>query len=665
MPGRGLPLGVQGDKFTGDLPNGLARLGLRIRPVAATQLAQRRLLAADVTGQLIQGVHRDEQLVGRLPPLVGGVLQNQVLPASPAYGALHHLRETADSVLVVNHQITRGQCQRIDGVAPPRRQPLALRTRGPVAGQVGFGDHHQVGTGQDDPVVQRALEHTDHAGGGRLPRLQHRRRGVVFGELLDDPVGNAHARRDHAGHTSGQHVGAQHRENLLDVALLPACRGSGARVQFEGRRGRGGQLANRPPRVPGHGGRGPNLLKFAETRPAELFGVDGRLAADGRHRPGGLQELPAGLDQVCRTRSDLLRFTHQHRSPRRQVIGEQAESLGAQYRGQRLHPIHRYAFGQLDQHVGHTAGHGVLVAGRTLGQYLCAGTHFVGQQQFPTGDRDHHVDVQLGDGTLIGDREHPHLGDLVAPELNPDRMLGGRREKVEDAPAHRELTAPRDHVDPVVGEFDQPGRQAIEVELGADRQHDWLDIGQIGGHRLQQRSHRGDDDLQRRPQPVVIRARQPPQQHHPGTDGVRPRREPFMRKGLPGREHRRGLTEHPAQFGGEVVGLPSGRRHHQQRAPARQGSRDEQLRADRAHHVQHVGMLGGPLGEFGERRRGEHGVGQTGQRGLHVLTPRCGHGAHILGSRQKPLRRDVIRVTTTPPVTAGRPRGWSSRSTSC
>ena len=199
-------------------------------------------------------------------------------------------------------------------------------------------------------------------------------------------------------------------------------------------------------------------------------------------------------------------------------------------------------------------------------------------------------------------------------------MFGGRREDVEDAAAHRELTAPRDHVDPVVGKLDQPRRETLEVELGADGQYDRLDFGQIGGHRLQQRAHRGDDDLQRRPQPFVVRARQPPQHHHPGTDGVRPRRAVHA-EGSPRTGTSPRPRQAPAQFGGEVVGLPSGRRHHQQRSPARQGGRDEQLRAERAHHVQCVGMSGGPFGEFGEGRRGEHGVDQTHQRGLDVLTP--------------------------------------------
>ena len=82
--------------------------------------------------------------------------------------------------------------------------------------------------------------------------------------------------------------------------------------------------------------------------------------------------------------------------------------------------------------------------------------HIVGEQQFTARDREQRVDVDLGNRALVGNREHPHLGDLVTPELDPDRMLGGRRENVEDAAAHGELAAPADHVDPGVGQLDEP-----------------------------------------------------------------------------------------------------------------------------------------------------------------------------------------------------------------
>ena len=107
-------------------------------------------------------------------------------------------------------------------------------------------------------------------------------------------------------------------------------------------------------------------------------------------------------------------------------------------------------------------------------------THVVGQQQFPARHGDHRIDGDLGDRALVGDGEHAHLGDLVAPELDAHRVLGGRREDIENAAAHRELAALADHVDTGVGQFDEPRDDGFEFGLGTDGQRHRLDIGQVG-----------------------------------------------------------------------------------------------------------------------------------------------------------------------------------------
>ena len=56
---------------------------------------------------------------------------------------------------------------------------------------------------------------------------------------------------------------------------------------------------------------------------------------------------------------------------------------------------------------------------------------------------------------LVGDREPADLLDRVAPELDPQRVVLGRREDVEDAAADGELAAPLDHVDAGVGGADE------------------------------------------------------------------------------------------------------------------------------------------------------------------------------------------------------------------
>ena len=146
--------------------------------------------------------------------------------------------------------------------------------------------------------------------------------------------------------------------------------------------------------------------------------------------------------------------------------------------------------------------------------------HVVGEQQFTAGDRDQRVDVDLRDGALIGDREHPHFGDLVTPELDAHRVLGGRGEDVENPAADGELAAPADHVHPGVGQLDQPGNHFLEADLLADAQGDRFLLAQLRRHRLQQRARRGHHHPQRRAQPGVVGMGQPAQHHQAGADGV-------------------------------------------------------------------------------------------------------------------------------------------------
>ena len=121
---------------------------------------------------------------------------------------------------------------------------------------------------------------------------------------------------------------------------------------------------------------------------------------------------------------------------------------------------------------------------------------------------------------VVGDREHPHLADLVAPELDAHGVFGRRREDVEDAASDCELSALADHVDAGVGQFDKSGDDVLEGDLGPDGQRDRLDADQVRRHRLQQRAHRRDHHPQRRAQPVVVGQREPSQHCEPGGDGV-------------------------------------------------------------------------------------------------------------------------------------------------
>ena len=248
------------------------------------------------------------------------------------------------------------------------------------------------------------------------------------------------------------------------------------------------------------------------------------------------------------------------------------------------------------------------------------------------------VELDLGDRPLVRDREHPQLGHLVAPELDAHRMFGGRREHVQDAAADRELAPLADHVDARVGQLDQAGDRRLEVGLRPDRQRHRFDVGEVGRHRLQQRTRRGDHHPKRRSQPGVVGMGQPTQHQHSRPDGFDARRQPFVRQRLPRREHRDGVAEDGTQFGGQVVGLTPGGGDDEQGARLSQRSGHEQPCAGRSDERALARAAGCPLDEVGEGRCRQRQVDEPRHRGLDMRVPRCGHGVSHC------RRRDLVKI---------------------
>ena len=365
---------------------------------------------------------------------------------------------------------------------------------------------------------------------------------------------------------AGDDVGAQHREDLVDVVLLAARRRRRPDVELER------VAAPASSWLSVHHGCPPSRAAVRASSNSMNPDAPSASMSIGASPPTAAVDHDASRNSrpvLIRSAARVRTFSGSQIStgvPAGRWSDSVREVGGTQQRQQRLHAVDGDALGQLGQHVGHAARHAVLQHRVLGGQLGGAVADVVGEQQLAARHRDQRVDVDLRDGPLVGDGEHPHLRDLVAPELDAHRMLGGRREDVEDAAAHRELTALADHVDAGVGQVDEPGDDVVELGLGADGQRDRLDVGEVGRHRLQQRPRRRHDDPQRRAEPLVVGVGQPAQQHQARTDGVDARREPLVRQRLPGREQRDRVTEHAAQLGGQVVGLAPGRGDDEQRA---------------------------------------------------------------------------------------------------
>ncbi|BBE22156.1 hypothetical protein MN0502_10390 [Arthrobacter sp. MN05-02] len=132
-------------------------------------------------------------------------------------------------------------------------------------------------------------------------------------------------------------------------------------------------------------------------------------------------------------------------------------------------------------------------------------------------------------------------------------MVLGGREDVDDAAAHCELTAVRDHVHPGVRGVGECLHDVGEGHLVADLQRHGLQVAQARDERLEDGPDRCGDDLDGR----VLRMGEPAQDGQAASDGVGARRQPLVGQRLPGGELLDGaLGEVAAQGGREVLRLP-------------------------------------------------------------------------------------------------------------
>ena len=152
----------------------------------------------------------------------------------------------------------------------------------------------------------------------------------------------------------------------------------------------------------------------------------------------------------------------------------------------------------------------------------------------------------LGEG-----RERAHRLDLVAEELDPERLAAGRREDVDDAAAHGELAAIVHAVDALVARERQRFRQPVDAYAGSVG-------GQAADARREDPAACGDSGLEARPQLDRLGTRLRRRQ----SFGERPRR----------RAHEPALLEHvqrPRPLADEV------RRRHQARLPRDSAARQQ------------------------------------------------------------------------------------------
>ncbi len=267
-----------------------------------------------------------------------------------------------------------------------------------------------------------------------------------------------------------------------------------------------------------------------------------------------------------------------------QVV-EHEHHLVGEHRRERLHAVHRNTVRDLVEHVEELGMQPRQLAG--------PGPDLRGEQQFTARRCEQPAPAvlavgRIGQRPLVGYRERPDVLDLVTEELHPQRMLLGRREDVEDATAHRDLATPLHQVHPVVGDADKPVHDFVEVGAVTDAQPHRFEIAEAGDLGLEDGPHRRHHNRQRR-LARAVGVGEPAQHGEAESDRVGSWGQPFVRQGLPAREHRDRLRiDQARQRRGKIVSFPSGGGDGQYRPPGpdRERGGGERSQRSRSRQVQ-------------------------------------------------------------------------------
>ncbi len=316
------------DELGGDLLDVAARPTLGLLPVGATHLVERGLLAADVAGDLVELVGRDVEAVGRLAALGRRVLEDEVLARGALHGALHHLDEAADAVLLVHDEVTGAQLEGVDLVAPLRRHPAHVlgggARAGGGAGEVGLRDDGEPLGGDEEPGADAARRHrhqprSSSASGEVRARTSCSPSTSVT--RLARPAPSVTTRTD-------QPSAVRRLSSATASSVLPRNVGETARpsstVSSSSSPAERGEV--QPPHAE-LAGLLAQLGEAAEGRRAEHgLEIDGDGAAAGRGGPAGLEELLARRDEVVGPVADAL------------WVARGDDGVGGQHLEEGLHP---------------------------------------------------------------------------------------------------------------------------------------------------------------------------------------------------------------------------------------------------------------------------------------------------------------------------------------
>ena len=217
-------------------------------------------------------------------------------------------------------------------------------------------------------------------------------------------------------------------------------------------------------------------------------------------------------------------------------------------------------------------------------------------------------------------REGADLLDLVAEELDPERLAAGRREDVDEPATHRELAALLDAFDPLVAGERQRLGERLEPGLLATSERKRRRAHVRGGIRLGQRDRRRADE------PA---AGEHLQGARPLADEVRRRLEPGAPVDAAGREERDlVLAQEPRRGLGGVPGVGVVREERDEPAPELDVQSGEEQRQRR---LGDAGACRKGIGERGQARIRAQALDESEENGtVHEKRRNCRSGAVIV-----------------------------------
>ena len=536
---------VQHDELLRDLARGRAHPGLRLLEVGAAHAVQRRRVAAGVLA------HRADLVGGYVELVVALVLEQQVVALGAADGARDHAVVARDPVGLVHDVVALGQVLvEVDRFARAAHPPV----HAPPSREVGLRDERDLRAAEHRPALERCDHDADLA--------RHDRVAGAVDAVLVEHVGEA-------GRAAGA-VGRDHHPEAVGPQLgepLPHPLGApdhrieagGLEQRGVGRLGGGEQV----------GGPGRGVREQAVERERQAGRVVAHRTPGRRERRG---ERGFVVEELLGAVADAARLAQQDEGLGGEQVGEEVVVL-AEPRQPRLHAVERLTLGQALP----VRGPPRLLPHerRGAGPYLGRG------QQLASGE-DHGFGDIVG-GALVGDRERGEPVDLVAPQVDPDRVVVGRRVDVDDRAAHRHLAPGLHLVLAAIAHVDEADHQGVTVEVRAGADVDRLDVLHVRTEPLHQRPDRRDQHGRQ-----VTGAQTP---HHPQAPAHRldRRRHPLERQRLPGGELLDGARgEELGQVVDHAVGVVEGRhRDHDRTARADVRQRGDEQRPRRVGHRDH------------------------------------------------------------------------------